>query len=40
MGEFLGKHEKGKLSFKSLWSGYTMYGEDPFIVCDDKGCKF
>lgn len=28
-----------KFSFKELWEGYMMYGEDPFIQSDDE-CPF
>ena len=38
--EFLERgYEKG-ISFKELYSGYTMFGEDPFIISDDKFCNF
>jgi len=29
-----------KFSFEELYSGYTMFGEDPFIVSDDERCMF
>jgi len=32
--------EKGKHSFKELWEGYMLYGEDPFISNDDNEIKF
>ena len=32
--------ENGKYSFKELWDGYTTFGEDPFIVPEDKDCHF
>ncbi len=38
--EFFEKAKPGESSYKELWSGYMMYGEDPFIVCDDEGCGF
>lgn len=31
---------ESKHSFKELWEGYMMYGEDPFISTEDKNCKF
>jgi len=38
--EFLERgYEKG-ISFKELYEGYTMFGEDPFIVSDDERCRF
>ncbi len=38
--EFFARVTPGKSSYKELWQGYSMFGEDPFIVCDDRGCKF
>ncbi len=38
--EFFAPHEKGECSFKELWDGYTMFGEDPFIVPEDEGSHF
>jgi hypothetical protein len=32
--------EKGKHSFKELWEGYMLYGEDPFISNDDPKARF
>jgi hypothetical protein len=29
-----------EISFKELWEGYMMFGEDPFIVSDDINCRF
>ena len=37
--EYFSKLES-KHSFKELWEGYMLYGEDPFIVTDDANCKF
>ena len=38
--EFLERgYEKG-MSFKELYEGYIGFGEDPFIVSDDKTCFF
>jgi len=34
-----GKYKKG-MSFKKLYEGYTGFGEDPFIISDDKKCSF
>ncbi len=28
------------LTFKDMWEGYMMFGEDPFIESDDPECKF
>jgi hypothetical protein len=38
--EFLEKGYKKGMSFKELYVGYTGWGEDPFIVSDDKTCFF
>jgi hypothetical protein len=38
--EYFERIEKGKYSFKELWEGYMMYGEDPFISNDDGSEKF
>ena len=38
--EFLKKGYENGMSFKELYSGYTMFGEDPFIVSNDEKCRF
>jgi hypothetical protein len=38
--EYFERIEKGKYSFKELWEGYMMYGEDPFISNDDNENRF
>ena len=38
--EYFERIKKGKHSFKELWGGYMLYGEDPFITNDDKETKF
>ena len=38
--EYFERIEKGKYSFKELWEGYMLYGEDPFISNDDNEIKF
>jgi len=38
--EYFEKLKEKKHTFKELWQGYTMYGDDPFIVSDDSECKF
>jgi hypothetical protein len=38
--EYFERIEKGKYSFKELWEGYTLYGEDPFIINDDQPDRF
>ena len=38
--EYFERIEKGKHSFKELWEGYMLYGEDPFISNDDNEIKF
>ncbi len=38
--EFLEKGYKEGMSFEELYSGYTGFGEDPFIISDDKACFF
>jgi hypothetical protein len=32
--------EKGKYSYKELWDGYVLYGEDPFIIGDNPEERF
>ena len=38
--EFFEPHKNDRLSYQELWQGYTMYGEDPFIVTEDKSFSF
>jgi hypothetical protein len=38
--EFMEKGFKEGISFKELWGGYMMFGEDPFIQSDDPKCNF
>ncbi len=38
--EFLEKGYKKGMSFKELYEGYIGFGEDPFIISDDKTCFF
>ncbi len=38
--EFLESGYKPGMSFEELYGGYTGFGEDPFIVSDDKKCFF
>jgi len=38
--EFFEPHTNDRLSFDELWNGYTMFGDDPFIVTKDKTCVF
>jgi hypothetical protein len=38
--EFLEKGYRKGMDFKELYEGYTMFGEDPFIVSDDVRCRF
>jgi len=38
--EFINKGYSEGMSFKELWEGYMMFGEDPFIQSDDPECKF
>ena len=38
--EFLEKGYKRGMSFKELYGGYTGWGEDPFIISEDKTCSF
>ena len=33
--EFMRQAYRDEISFKELWEGYMMFGEDPFIVSDD-----
>jgi len=32
VNDYFDRIEKGKYSFKELWEGYMLYGEDPFIM--------
>jgi hypothetical protein len=38
--EFLEEGFKPGMSFQELYSGYTGFGEDPFIRTNDPGCSF
>jgi hypothetical protein len=38
--EFMSKGYSEGVSFKELWEGYMMFGEDPFIQSGDPGCRF
>jgi hypothetical protein len=38
--EYFERIEKNKYSFKELWEGYMLYGEDPYISNDDSAEKF
>jgi hypothetical protein len=38
--DFLELGYKEGISFKEMWDGYTMFGEDPFIQTTDKNCFF
>ena len=38
--EYFERIERGKYSFKELWEGYMLYGEDPFISNDDDKERF
>jgi len=38
--EFIKQGYSEKMSFKELWEGYMMFGEDPFIQSNDPNCKF
>ena len=38
--EYFERIKPGKYSFKELWEGYLLYGEDPFISNDDCADKF
>ena len=38
--DYFERIEKGKHSFKELWEGYMLYGEDPFISGDDNATRF
>jgi len=38
--EFLEKGYKKGMTFKELYEGYTMFGEDPFVYTKDKTCFF
>ncbi len=38
--DFLEKGYKEGMSFQELYGGYTGFGEDPFIISNDKSCFF
>jgi hypothetical protein len=38
--EFFSRTFDGKITYEELYSGYTTFGEDPFIVSGDKDCFF
>ena len=38
--EFFAIGYKEGITFKELWEGYMMFGEDPFIQSSDPNCKF
>lgn len=38
--EFFKSYEPGKHSYDKLWEQYMMFGEDPFIVSEDKKLTF
>lgn len=38
--EYFERIKKGEHSFKELWEGYILYGEDPFISNDDNEIQF
>jgi hypothetical protein len=38
--EFFDKDFDVNITYEELYGGYTMFGEDPFIVSDDEGCFF
>ncbi len=38
--DFLDQGYTSGMRFAELYGGYTMFGEDPFIVSDDARCRF
>ena len=38
--EFIDKGYSEGISFKEMWQGYMMFGEDPFIQGGDAECSF
>ena len=38
--EFFDEITPKQVSFRELWEGYMMYGEDPFITPEPEGCHF
>ena len=38
--DFMRQRYREGISFKEMWEGYMMFGEDPFIESDDSNCKF
>lgn len=38
--EFFSHTYDENITYEELYNGYTMYGEDPFIVSGDRDCFF
>ena len=38
--EFFSHTFDENITYEELYNGYTMYGEDPFIVSGDRDCSF
>ena len=38
--DFMSKGYRDGMSFKELWEGYMMFGEDPFIQGGGPECRF
>ena len=38
--DFMSKGYRNGMSFKEMWEGYMMFGEDPFIESKDPECTF
>ena len=38
--EFFSRTFDEKITYDELYSGYTTFGEDPFIVSGDRDCSF
>ena len=38
--EFIDKAYDEKISYQDLYRGYTMYGEDPFILSEEQTYEF
>jgi hypothetical protein len=38
--DFMRQGYREGVTFRDMWEGYMLYGEDPFIESDDPNCKF
>ena len=38
--DYMAQRYRAGISFKEMWDGYVMFGEDPFILSNDPCCRF